>query len=205
MGVDRAQITEIVITPDRVENAFAGQGDGAVVFEIDQQFVFFWRQIDRAVADQHLAAQLVDGQRAELLERCSGAAFAFEQRAHTRRQYDRGKRFGDVIVRAVLQSAHLIGILCAGSQQHDRQMLVPALLRAQLAQHFKAIHAGHHHVQNGKIQTGMPVFQYLQGFASVGSFHNAVPVAFQKVADQAADARLVIGNQNRRHYIPPLC
>ena len=57
-------------------------------------------------------------------------------------------------------------------------MLVAAFLRTQFAQHFKAVHAGHHHVKDRQIQPGAAVLEDLHGFTAVRGLQNAVAIAF---------------------------
>ena len=73
-------------------------------------------------------------------------------------------------------------------------MALAVLLFAQLAQHFKAVHARHHDVQNGHIQSRTAVFENIQRFFAVGGLHNGVAVPLEEVAYQTADTRLVVCN-----------
>lgn len=79
------QIAEVVVTPDSIEDALARQRNRAVIFEVDEQLVLLGGQVDRLVLHHDLTAQLIDRQLAKLFERCTGAAFSFEQCAHAGR------------------------------------------------------------------------------------------------------------------------
>lgn len=119
--------------------------------------------------------------------------------AHARGEHDGGEGLGDVIVRAALQTAHLVGVLGACGQQHDRQVLFAVFLLAYLAQHLEAVHARHHDVENGEVERGAAVFDQLERCFAVGRLEDGVSVALEKVADEPADARLVVCDEYSRH------
>ena len=48
----------------------------------------------------------------------------------------------------------------------------------------------------------MFIFQNMQRLGAVRSLDDGVSIPLEEVADQSADARLVIRNQNRRHSNP---
>ena len=65
MGIDGPVVAEEVITPNVLKELVPGQSDIFVFYEIEQEVIFFWRQLDFFPVHGYAASRRVDGETAE--------------------------------------------------------------------------------------------------------------------------------------------
>ena len=109
-------------------------------------------------------------------------------------QLPRAERLYHIIVRAALQARKLV-VFLAACRQHDDGRVDFAL--AHLAQAGHTVHKRHHDVQYHKVRSGGG--QRRQRGGAVGGLFALEAFVLQMLADQLADAGLVVYDQNFCH------
>ena len=110
---------------------------------------------------------------------------------HARGQFPRGKRLGDVVVRAELQPDEPVGLVDARGEHDDGDVgLAP-----QGPAHVQPIAAGQIEVEDDQVGSFAP--RNGQGVAAVARGGHAEPAAFEVVARQLDYFRFVVYDQDQ--------
>ena len=128
-------------------------------------------------------------------------ATAPQHRFHTRHQFTRAERFGQIVIRARLQPDHFFVTVHPGGQQDDGGIMV----RPIDAHKFIPIHLGHHDIEDD--QVGFLAFRDRQGFPSIGGGHHPEPALGQVGFHKRNQAGFVIHYQDSLgsyHFVPVL-
>ena len=196
MGIYRAQIAKIIISPHSIQDIFTGNRNVLIVFEVNEQFIFLRRQIDRLSGDTHLTANFIDRQLARLIHALAALMAALFNGAHPRRQHNRRKRLGDIIICTEVKAEHLVIFLRACRQHHNRYLRVFA---ADMAQNTPAIVHRHHHVQYNQVNGTQLLVNQLHSLPAVCRLQDSISIAAQKIRNQTTDSFFIICYQNCEH------
>ena len=109
-------------------------------------------------------------------------------------QFARIARLGEIIGRAHFQADNPVHIAAHGAEHDHRRSI-----GAQLAQRGKPVFARHHHVKDDEIERfARHLFAHV---GRVGRRGDGKAVPFQKLADQGADAFVIIDDQDARRKV----
>ena len=163
-----------------------------VLHQHPQQFIFLRREFDFAFADLDDAAHQIDRKIAGAKHRPFALHLQLvpQRRAHARQQFVHPERLCQVIVGAEIERLHLAGLVAAARQHHDRHALVAA---ADHAQQFVALDVRQAEIEDDQRR---PFGQLFKRHLAVGGFKNLIALRAQSHAQQFADRRLVIDDQD---------
>src|SRR5262245_24596948 len=122
---------------------------------------------------------------------------ATENGLHPRTKLLRAEGLADVVVRAGVEAALNVGLLCARGEQDDRH-LARRFLLAETTRQLEAVHLRHHHVEDRQIRLRGP--GELECLRAVACLEHGVPRALQAERDQLEDVRVVIGGEDHRLF-----
>src|SRR6516162_2838110 len=108
------------------------------------------------------------------------------------------KRLDDIVIRTRAQSLHFIAWCIPRSEHEYRELLVS---RPQALQHFKAIEARHHHIEDHKIRGALT--RDSKPFSTRCGSINRKPFIGQTTLQQAGHSRIIINYQNALHHRSP--
>ena len=144
------------------------------------------------VGDEHGVSLAIqdDIGRAQHLAGFGRHAGAAKDRADAGQKLAHAEGLGDVVIRAQFQAGDLVGLLQAGGQQDDGGL---AFL-AKCADELKAIHLGHHDIEQDEI--GLLVTGGVEGVLAVVGDDDAQPLFCEVIAHEGAHVRLVVHNED---------
>ncbi|ELP47739.1 transcriptional regulator [Mycobacterium avium subsp. paratuberculosis S5] len=195
VGLDDIDVTSEVVAPHVVEDLRLAQHRARVDDKVAQQREFVRRQRDRLTGLPHFVGFLVEF---DVGESQSGAAWfgpaltgAPQDDPQPGDHLFQAERFGHVVVAAQGQPGDLV--LQGISRRQEQRGRVDAV-GAQPAQHPEPVHAGHHHVQDHRVGTGLA--RPVQGLGAVGGGVDLEPLEFQAHREQFDDVGLVVDDEN---------
>ena len=118
------------------------------------------------------------------------SAAALEHPTDPQRQLARAERLDHVVVGAVLQADHPVGLLAERGQHDHRHGRGPA----QLPAHLESVHPGQHQIEHE--QVGLVGAHQLQAGGPVGGLEHFVPVAGQVATQHLAHGVVVVDDQH---------
>ena len=201
MGVHGAVLDKIVIMPHILQNFFAAQRQPLVGGQIHQQIEFLGGERHFFSGNVHGVAGNVD---AQLAEHKSVAAFgsfghgAGEHGLYPGHKLTRAEGLYHIVIGTAFQPGKLVIFLAAGGE-HDHGGLDMAC--AHFAQAGHAVHKRHHNIQNHQVSPFRA--KGGQGGAAITCFAAGEAGKFQMLADQFANALLIVNDQNGGHSVYP--
>lgn len=128
----------------------------------------------------------------------AGDGFVRRRTARTRATHlARGERFGDVVVRAELESDDPIGLVAA-RRKHDHG---GGILGSDAAEHLEPVESREHQVE--QYEVGAAILEDLECCLAVLDTAHAEPVLLEVAAEHLADDRFVVRDQDERlRHIP---
>ena len=122
-----------------------------------------------------------------------------QQRPHAAPELADRERLRDVVVRAELEPEHLVELVVAGGEHHDRD----AALRPQALAHLEPVEPRQHHVEDDEIdRLGIEARERL---VAVARLDDAVSVPLERIGQELLDGLLVVDEQDGgwiRHWTP---
>ena len=143
MHVDEAFVTVEVPSPHPLDELPAGEHTARCLDQRCEELKLETREFYRFVVDAHLVAPNVDGEPVESRQLVESGldevalASATEHRTHSRDEFSRAERLGDVVIGAQFEADQLVGLVGAGGQDDDVDRRRPP----DLAQHVEATDA----------------------------------------------------------------
>src|ERR1017187_9759271 len=116
-----------------------------------------------------------------------------QQRLHAGGQFLDAKGLRHVDVRAELKPHHLVDHLALRGQKQHGDPLVPL---PQLPANIKAVHLGHHHVEDYAVE--LVLGEQLERLRTVAGGRHRVALAFQGGQQPEPDVRVVFGDEDLR-------
>jgi hypothetical protein len=115
-----------------------------------------------------------------------------QQRPHAAPELADRERLGDVVVSAELEPEHLVELVVAGGEHHDRNRAP----RSQLLADLKPVDLRDHHVQHDQVDIlGVETGERL---VAVPRLDDAVSVAFERIREELLNRLLVVDEQDGR-------
>ena len=195
---DGARRVQRHILPHPAVDLVGREHRSGVAHEKAQDVVLLRRQRHRvAVHGDGLGvvvqADTADDQRASLHLSAAQLQIPPQLGAHPRQQLHRVEGLGDIVIRAHVESQHLVGVLALGGQQDHRH--VAGL--AQLRHGGQAVHDGHHDVHEDQMHV-LPGGDAERLLAVIGGQH---PIALRAEIDlqRGHDVLFVVNHQNVVH------
>ena len=183
--------------PHAIEEPVARVHDAGALEEVGEEVELLRRQLDRLVADRHLAALDVDDDVGELdavvARRRLGAT---KDRLHAGDELARRERLGDVVVGADLEPGDTVGLLVARGEHENRH----CGLRAKPAADLKAVEAGQADVEHDEADR-MPR-ELGERFLTGAHPDHAIAVAAEVRPDDRSDRLLVLDEEHRSARLP---
>ena len=121
-----------------------------------------------------------------------------QQRAHPGRQFGKGKRLDQAIVRAGVERLHAVFDPAAGGQHQDRKR---RLLRTDGVQHTDTVQFGKIEVEDDEIVAGFQ--RHLTGQFAVGGYVDGVMFRLETLANKVGQWSVVFNDENTHrgnHY-----
>src|SRR5205823_343322 len=191
------------VPPHLAQQVEPGHHGAAPPQQGDEQVELFRRERDGLASAQHRAGgrNHLDvteplGRRAAVFPG-EGRRRAAQQRLHAGQQLEDTERFGDVIVRAQAQAAHLVRFLAPRREDEDRH---GATGFAQRAQHAEPVHPGKHEVEDD--QVGPAVARARQSLRAVVRDLDLITFDLQVVAQPVGEVGVVFHHEDARHAGP---
>ncbi len=107
-----------------------------------------------------------------------------------RQQLPGAEGLGEVVVGAQLEAHHPVGLVAAGRQHDDRHRGA----RADAAAHLQAVEAGHHHVQQHRVEGAL--LQRGQALRPVGGVREVHVVLGEVGLEQLREPRVVVDEEH---------
>ncbi len=179
---------------ERVDQQFGNAGDDAVRLRA---------QVGDLRRDQVAFAQVVDAEAAEghQVEDAAALAQRFAQRLHVQAVVDRAAHdglehvavvgLGQIVIRAGLEAVDDVAILGLGGLHDDRDLLEHVVL-LDVGEHFHAVHAGHHAVEDDRVEAGGIGLEQRPGFFAGARGHEFVVIAFEMRTDDIQIDRFIV-------------
>src|SRR5919205_4058572 len=148
MDIDQPGVSRVAVTPDLLQEQFAGEDLPGLARQGNQEIELQGGQRNPLVATAHQVAGDVDGDVGDA--QCLGRLLVAraQARAHTGNELGRLEGFGHVIVGARLQPPDHIGSVRLGGKHDDRYIR----LRADLPALLDAVRSRQHQVEEHKIR-----------------------------------------------------
>ena len=194
--VHRPRAAEELVAPDLLQQQLPRQHVPGRFGQPLEQVELLVAQLQQLVAEPRFVALPIDRQRADRHRRPGRgrrARRAAQDRLHPRRQLARVERLAEVVVRAHLEADDPIHLLRARRQHQDRHVGV----LAQLAADVEPALLRHHQVEHD--QRRLPRAGRLQRLLAVGGLEHGEALLLQVHRAELADARFVVGHQDRLH------
>ena len=199
VGVDRADIADIIDAPDGVKQLLARVNTAGACEELAQEIVFLEREFQRPSVQGDLVRLFIDGELVHMhgvpLARCLCTP---QQSGDALHQHGGAKRLRHIIVRTGIEAHQLVEFLAAGGEHQNGD--VGGL--SDSAANLPAVALRHHHVEQQKRRVRVRT-ENGEGLLAVLRLQRRIALAAQKIADQAADMGLVVGDQNFLHRLHP--
>src|SRR5450759_386914 len=194
VDVDRAGVTDVLVSPHLLHQPVAGEHDSRVGREDVKEVELLRGQLHLPDAvDLHPPAPAVHGEAPaleEFLRFLGGRLRPPEHRLDARDQLARAERLCEVIVGAQLQAHYLVHLGLTRCEHDDRDLRS----LADLPEHFQAVLAGEHDVQHQKV--GFLGEELLDRGVAVEGRGDAIAFLFEVQLDELDDVLLVVNNQN---------
>src|SRR5580698_5811155 len=188
--------------PHRTEQARVGYNAAGADHEAMQDVELLAGEMNLLAAPGDVTLDRVETNLADLNRRVFGAngrLDAADGRAHTRNQFARAERLGDVIVGAQVERLYLFFFLVAHCQHENRQARRGG---ANAAQRLHAADARHVHVEKHRIERRRS--EQLQRLFAARGFGHLEPEFRERRPQRPADCGLVVDHKNanglRVHY-----
>ena len=115
-----------------------------------------------------------------------------QQRPHATTELADRERLGDVVVGAELEPEHLVELVVAGGEHHDRHRAP----RSQLLADLQPVDLRDHHVQHDQVDIlGVETRERL---VAVPRLDDPVSVAFERIREELLNRLLVVDEQDGR-------
>src|SRR5688572_30462858 len=188
------RLIAVLVAPDLYQQLVVCDHPARVLYEVIEQPIFRWAQLDEFPLQPDFAAVEVDLEAVvhldDIVHRAARALRAADDGFDTADQLARAEGLGDVIVGAKLQATHPV-ILLALCSEHDHGHI--AALPDGL-QHFEPVEVGHHYIQQNQI--GSDIAQFLNGLLTVEGLRDLESIMLQVHTDETHHALLIIHHEN---------
>jgi hypothetical protein len=118
-----------------------------------------------------------------------------QQRAHPHQELVELERLGEIVVRALLETAYHVGRVVLGGEDQDRHVVARG---ARAARDLEARLPGQHHVQDHQVEWGRDLHA-LGCATSICQHLHLVALRLEVVGQAFGEMRLVFDDQHARH------
>ena len=204
MDIDGAAVAEIIKAPDLVEQLIAREDAVRAGGQMVKEFHLLGRRFDALAVNDEFKRVKIDDQLVE--DQASGlrlvvlTARAAQNSLNSRQQFLHFKGLGEIVIRALLESLHLV-VCFALCCEHDHRGLA---VLPDGAQDVPAVHHGQHDIEQHQIGPKLP--KQVNALSAIGGDPGVVALFFKIHLDKFSDIRIVFDDQDcfchRRSTLP---
>src|SRR5579872_31099 len=166
-----------------------------VAHQVFEQGKFLGGEIDAAAGAFGAVLHAVEFEIVDFENRFRGQMAAAQQGANSGGEFAEGKWFGEIIVGAGIEALHTVFDFAAQSQHQHRQA---GTLKAQMAEHIYAIHAGEIEIEYDQVV--LILGAHGARLFAIGGNIGGVVFGFEPLANEVRQGGVVFGYQNSHKW-----